>query len=583
MSQDRGTERKSQLLPHVHARLAPSQRKTAVAAVLSCTILLAAASGLSPVSTPRPALAAEPGAAPPPPSATVKLGFIGDILLAGTVGELTDREGALAPWEAVKDILRGYDLVAGNLECAVGSAGSPLPGKTWTFRADARTLGGMREAGVDVVSLANNHTLDYGTEGLLETVDLVKKAGIGAIGAGATDKAARVPYVFEKNGIKVGILATTVVVPSSSWKATAGSPGLAVDYWGWYPDIVASIKELSKAVDVVVVLVHWGEERTTEPVDWVMPISRAMKEAGAHAIIGSHPHVLEGIAYDGRALTAYSLGNFVFSTRPDIPACQVGGILELTVSKGKVESVSVVPTEIVWGKTVVAEGAAKSEALETLSALSRPFGADVSGQGDIIPLLFTDMNDHWARFTVGKLGAKGFVRGYEDGSFRPENKLSKGEFAAMLSRMIASTSEIESLQEPEGFALCTRDEWSYPYLRFLAGQGIVPAADPSWTAEKDCSRLDACLAIWKCAVPTAQPPPQPPSQPQGAPPAPPQQLSLPPADTQGLDPQALNTVTWAVSQGILKGDPDGALRLREPVTRAESAEILLRYLESRGK
>ena len=107
-------------------------------------------------------------------SQTVTLNFVGDILLASRIQDLIDAEGPMAPWIGVKDLLQSADFTIGNLECAVGTTGSPMPDKQWTFRASPETLQGLKDAGVDVVSLANNHTLDFGVEGLLETIENVK-------------------------------------------------------------------------------------------------------------------------------------------------------------------------------------------------------------------------------------------------------------------------------------------------------------------------------------------------------------------------------------------------------------------------
>lgn len=522
---------------------ARSRRTLIVVAAVSLSMLLH-------VAYAAPSAPARPG--------TLRLSFVGDILLAGTVGDLIEAEGPQAPWLGVKDLLSSSDLTCGNLECAVGTTGTPIPGKTYTFRADPKALQGLVDSGFDVVSLANNHTLDYGVECLLEGVEAVKDAGISAIGAGANESAAREPFIFEKNGLRVGILATAVVVPDPSWAAKEESPGLAVDYFGWYPGIVASIGKLAETVDVVVVVIHWGEERTSAPVKWIGAIHKAIREAGAHVVIGSHPHVLEGIYYDGRTVTAYSLGNFVFSTRPEIPACQVGAVLNLTVSKGKVDAAEVIPTKIVWGRTVPMEGKEKEAALATLSSLSRPLGTDLDQYGNVVPLLFTDMNDHWARFTVGKLASRGSIEGYPDLTFRPEVRITKGEFAAMFSRAVASPADIAAAVEPQGFALCSKDAWSYTYLKYLASRGILPASDPNWAADRACSRLDACLAMWKHAG------------------APSSENAV--AEAIGLDAKSAAAISWAVDMGILRGYPDGSLRLAETISRAEMAEILSRYL-----
>ena len=499
-----------------------------------------------------------------PQEGTVTLSFVGDILLAGTVGDLIEAEGPLAPWLGVKDVLSASDLSCGNLECAVGTVGEPIPGKTWTFRASPGVLPGLKDSGIDVVSMANNHSLDYGEECLVQGVRLIEDAGVEVIGAGASESEAREPYVFEKNGVKVGILATAELVPDPSWAAGANSAGLAVDYHGWYPKIVQSIRELKVKADIVIVMVHWGDERTATPNERIMPMAKAMEEAGADAIIGSHSHVLQGIRFDGKALIAYSLGNFVFSTRPDLPESQEGAVLTLTVAKSGIQEARVVPTRIVWGKTVQCQDEDRRRVLERLSSLSRPMGTDINESGEVVPLLFSDMNDHWARFTAGRLALRHLIQGYEDGTFQPDKRISKGEFAAMFARIFASTDQIVALPEVTGFDLCSKEHWARPYLNYVATLGLIPPADESWKADVPCTRLDAVLCMWKRA-----------GQPAAA-----TGVGASSADsaTAGLEPQARASVEWALSQGILRGYPDGTLRLAEPVSRAETAEILSRYL-----
>lgn len=501
-----------------------------------------------------------------------RLGFVGDILLNGTIGDLIEAEGPLAPWEGVRELLSSADITCGNLECAVGTTGTPIPGKTWTFRAEPATLQGLADSGLDVVSLANNHTLDFGEECLLETVDLVRAAGLGTIGAGADEAAAREPFIREVNGVKVGILATAVTVPTPDWAAKPDKPGIAVDYPGWFPGIVASIQDLSQRVDVVVVYVHWGDERTPAPVQWIERVHTAMRDAGAHAIIGSHPHVLHGVRYDGSTVTAYSLGNFVFSTNPEYPDCQIGAILNLTVSKGKIEAVELVPTKIVWGKTYPMEGEEREGILAKMSSLSRPMGSDVDMDGSVVPLIYTDMHNHWARFTVGKLSSRGSIKGYEDQTFRPDNRITKGEFAAMFVRAVATETEVEAAvaadaSASEGCKVCFPEHWSYPYLRYLAGVGAIPSGDAQWEPNIPCSRRDAISAMWALTVRPAKS-----ETPEGA--GDPGAAGAPAGAT---DPEA--AVVWATQNGILRGYPDGSLRLDEVISRAEMAVIVSRYLD----
>lgn len=500
------------------------------------------------------------------PTNLVRLNFVGDILLASRVGDLIRAEGPLAPWKGVLDVLRDADFTIGNLECALGTTGTPAPGKEYTFRAAPESLAGLKEAGFDLVSLANNHTLDYGVECLLETVENVKKYGIIPVGAGKDEATARAPVILEKNGIKIGVLATTMIVPTPEWAAKGDRPGLAVDYSGWFTNIESRLRELSTQADISVVLIHWGEERKTTPESWVLKIESALRRAGADIIIGTHPHVLRGFRYDGKTLTAHSLGNFVFTTRPEIPACQIGAILQVTVSREKVENVTVIPTKIVWGRTVLMEGREKDEILSTLSSLTRPFGADIDPAGNVYEMLFDDTKDHWARFYIARLARKGMVQGYGDGKFGPDRRVTRAEFAAMLARALAPEEEISRSKVPEGFSLCQESHWAYKYLSYLVAIGTLPRENPSWNPDELCSREEACILMWRAKRS----------------PDPPDSSKKPFSDLANLDAESLNAVLWCADSGLINGYEDGTFRPSTGITRAESAAVITRFLGLSG-
>lgn len=468
---------------------------------LGSQVLLTFALTLSTVSQPGRILLASPASVPSvdgQANPAVTLAFVGDILLNYSVGDLVKSEGPMAPWEGVKDILERADYAIGNLECAVGTTGEPVPGKAWTFRADPATLDGLRDAGIDAVSLANNHTLDFGPECLLETVALVRQAGIKTAGAGANLSEAFQPIIWEKNGIRIGLLAINMIFPSVSWGAGDDTPGQAIDDT-WHMYTVEHVRSLASHVDIVAVYVHWSEERKEVPTDWAIRMARALRDAGAHLVIGSHPHILNGFDYDGRCLTAYSLGNFIFTTRPEIPRLQIGAILEVTVSKEGVESASVIPTRIVWGRTILDETPEKYETLRWLSSLSDAWQTDVDEQGNILPALFSDLRRHWAQATVTRLVLSGAIEGYPDNTFRPDGTINKGEFAALFSRAVAEPAVYKTAVPPQGFTLCDETAWQYPYMAYLASNGLIPESDPLWEPTCPCSRLDALTVMQRHA------------------------------------------------------------------------------------
>ena len=525
---------------------------------------------------------------------TVTLNFVGDILLASRIQDLIEAEGPMAPWIGVKDMLQSADFTIGNLECAVGTTGSPMPDKQYTFRAAPETLQGLKEAGVDVVSLANNHTLDFGVECLLETIENVKKYGLVPVGAGSDENTARAPVILEKNGIKIGLFATSMVIPVVEWAAEGNRPGMAVDYSMWNHNIVTRIQKLRPQVDYIIVYLHWGEERTTAPEDWVLRMEGVLRQAGADIIVGSHPHVLRGFRFDGRVLTAFSLGNFIFTTRPEMPACQIGAVLSVTLSKTAIEDVVIHPTRIVWGKTVMMEGQEKQDVLATLNWLSQPFDTDIIPSGQVLERVFPDVLNHWARVHISKLSRREIVRGFEDGSFLPDKSVTRAEFATTLARVVSGKLELGiadvPILGPDEFTLCEPDHWTYPYLSYLADLSILPAHDPEWIPDESCPRVEMCTLLWKTVVRdnaandtgengsnddagenaredgtvTTSITDQVWSQFQD--------------ELEPLDPERQIAVLWCINESLLMGYDDGTLRLDNPVTRAEAATIILRFM-----
>ncbi len=243
---------------------------------------------------------------------TVSLAFVGDILPAARVLELMKTNGYDYPFRESKALLEAADIAAGNLEAPITVRGTPAEDKQFVFRGTVDALKAVKDAGFDFVSLANNHTLDYGWQGLSDTMDALDDVGLKHAGSGNDDKEAFEPSYIEANGITVAFIGVTRVVPVVEWKADKNRPGLAEAYSP--VRAVATIEEAKKNADIVVVLVHWGEERKDTPVAHQTDLAHRFVDAGADLVIGSHPHVLQGFeSYKGKWI-AYSLGNFVFSS-----------------------------------------------------------------------------------------------------------------------------------------------------------------------------------------------------------------------------------------------------------------------------
>ena len=253
---------------------------------------------------------------------TITLALVGDILPASSVARLMEKHGYDYPYRESRHILQLADIAAGNLETSITDRGAPEENKEYVYRGPAQALPAIRDAGFDVLSLANNHTLDYGWIGLEDTMNALDDNGLLHMGTGDNETEAYAPVYVEAKGFKVAFIGVSHVVWKTYWNATKDRPGMAETYDP--TRTVAAIAEAKQHADLVVVMVHWGTEYTDQPEPYQVKKGRQFIDAGADLVIGSHPHVLQGFeAYKGRWI-AYSLGNFVFSGTKSPQSAETG-------------------------------------------------------------------------------------------------------------------------------------------------------------------------------------------------------------------------------------------------------------------
>jgi poly-gamma-glutamate synthesis protein (capsule biosynthesis protein) len=287
--------------------------------------LLAALGARFGACTQPPASSASPGAStvatvPDKDRQAVEIGLLlgGDLLFDLAPGDILIDEGpeaVLGGWAALRR-RDGIDLGVANLECPLTDRGAPLPGKKYTFAADhpEDTAAALRQLGFDVVSLANNHILDYGQVGLADTTAALSRAGVGWAGAGSDRAAAYAPALVERDGLRIAILAFggTEYMPAQYqawWAAGDDHPGIAP----LLPqaDLLAAVARARADVDLLVVSLHWGLEYA-EVTAAQRELGRAVIEAGADVVFGHHPHVVQPVEFwQGRPIL-YSLGNLAF-------------------------------------------------------------------------------------------------------------------------------------------------------------------------------------------------------------------------------------------------------------------------------
>ena len=243
----------------------------------------------------------------------IELVFAGDVLLSDHVLAAYEKSGGISGvvGPGFLEEIRQADIFMVNQEFPFSVRGEQAPDKQYTFRLPPEKVSLFQEMGIDIVTLANNHALDFGTEALLDTCKTLDDAGILRVGAGTMEEAERWQTI-EAGGKKIGFLGATRVIPVADWAATAYNPGMLATYDP--TRLLEKIKEAKAVNDYVVVYVHWGVEREEFPKDYQRTLGRQYIDAGADLVIGSHPHVLQGIEYYQGKPIVYSLGNFVFGS-----------------------------------------------------------------------------------------------------------------------------------------------------------------------------------------------------------------------------------------------------------------------------
>lgn len=311
---------------------------------------------------------------------TVTFGFIGDILFDDEYAIMANllRRGATIDNGISGELLtrlQGVDVLVANNEFPFTERGTPTEGKTYTFRADESTAAYLHDIGVDVAVLANNHIYDFGETGLLDTLDVLEKAGIPGIGAGRNLKEASAPLYFIVNDMKIAIIAATQIERLDNPDTKGATEQSAGVFRCWNPEklyqVVAEAKEQS---DFVIVFIHWGTENQAEP-DWAQ-LDQAPKlaQAGADLIIGDHPHCLQGITYFDDTPVIYSLGNFWFNSKT-LDTCMV----QVTIGGEGIESFQFIPAIQADCRVSLAYGEEKNRILNDMRGLSPEVVIDAEG------------------------------------------------------------------------------------------------------------------------------------------------------------------------------------------------------------
>ena len=277
----------------------------------------------------------------------MRLALAGDTMLGrGVAQRLADHPHHELFAPELVDVVREADLVVLNLECCISARGEPTPGRVFHFRAPPWAAQALANLGVDCVTLANNHALDFGEDALLDTLAHLDAAGIQAVGAGTDLERARTPAVLEAGGFRLAVVA--VADHPVEYGAEADRRGIAyADLQGRLPDWLTTFQD----ADAVLVTPHWGPNMTAAPRRYIRRAANALLDAGATLIAGHSAHVFHGLA--PRVL--YDLGDFLDDYRVERKLRNDLGLLFLVDLAG--DRLEAIPLKLEFAHTRLATGA----------------------------------------------------------------------------------------------------------------------------------------------------------------------------------------------------------------------------------
>lgn len=306
----------------------------------------------------------------------VTLAFVGDVMLGRMVDETLASRPASSVWGSTLPILRGADAVFANLECALTAFRRPWrrTRKVYHFRADPRAVEALQAANIRCVSLANNHILDFETEGLIDTLRHLDDAGIAHAGAGATLAKARAPALVAVGELQIGLIALTDNEPPfaaapdrpGTWHAAIGEDPALVDL------LAEQVVELRvRGADLVVLSLHWGPNMATCPPSPFRAFAKAVVDRGVDIVHGHSAHVFQGIEAHGRRLVFYDTGDFLNDYAVDpLLRNDWSFVFLVEVDREGPLRLALVPVRLNPGRVDLAQGAERRAILDRMQRLS---------------------------------------------------------------------------------------------------------------------------------------------------------------------------------------------------------------------
>jgi poly-gamma-glutamate capsule biosynthesis protein CapA/YwtB (metallophosphatase superfamily) len=311
----------------------------------------------------------------------ITLALTGDTMLGRGVGEVLERSGpGLLLSDEVVDAAAQADLFLLNLECCISDRGEPWPApdKPFFFRAPPKAAEVLAGIGVQCVTLANNHALDYGENALLDTFSHLSDAGVRWVGAGPDVERARAPAILQAGGVRVAVIGLTD--HPADFAVTDSRAGVAfADLRSGVPEwLTSAIRDAAIDSDAVVVTPHWGPNMAPDPVPHVLAAADSLQAAGATVIAGHSAHVFQGVSFSSETCVLFDLGEFLDDYMVDpVLRNDLGLLFFVTLDGGRPARVEALPLKLEYSHTRLAIGDDASWIAERFRSACAALGTDV--------------------------------------------------------------------------------------------------------------------------------------------------------------------------------------------------------------
>ncbi len=316
----------------------------------------------------------------------ITVAAVGDLMMSSWIIDVVAENGVDFPFDSTRHFIAPMDVAIANLEAPLTANGERFEDKKYTFKVPPNFINGIANAGFDVVTMANNHIVDFGCEGILDSFAALEGAGLYHCGAGRNRDEACAPTIVDVHGVRVAFIGFSMTYPDDFW-ATAVRCGTC------YPTeelLFEVIRQAEEQADLTVVSFHWGAEKYTTPRDYQKKFGRLAIDFGADLVLGHHPHVLQGLElYQGK-LIAYSLGNYVFASYSNTARSSM--VVQAQIDQTGLLFAKIIPLNVHNHSTnfqpVALRGQSRQNVLDELNELSLPLNQGrtiINKDGLILP------------------------------------------------------------------------------------------------------------------------------------------------------------------------------------------------------